>query len=490
MNGLPQNWGIAEIRDVSIPTKHVDPQSLFNESFKYVDISSIDSNIFKVVDAKLINTKEAPSRARQLIKKNDIVFSTVRTNLKRIARIDDELDNQIASTGFAVIRPSSHVHPTYIFYYLISDKFIDEITSLQRGASYPAVRPSDIFSRKIPIAPFPEQKHIVAKLDSLFGHLDQLKARLENIPVLLKQFRQAVLTQAVTGKLTEEWRRKNKTNESAVNLLERIKIRRTKEYNDLLHKAKVEGKRKPSKRHLLEIPEITDGKTTEIPESWTLTNVDFLAYVTKLAGFEYSEHINFETSGEIPVVRAQNVQMGRFVEENLVYISKETSDFLERSQLHGREILMVFIGAGTGNVCMAPSDKRWHLAPNVAKIDVDGISSEYLYLYLQSPVGLENMNSFIKATAQPSLSMETIRQIIVQLPPFEEQKEIVRSVESLFAIADKIEASYKTLQEKIDHLPQAILAKAFRGELVAQKVEDELKKYNLQAEKFSLAAEP
>jgi type I restriction enzyme, S subunit len=462
MEGLPAHWPTAPLNDVAKVQSGGTPSrgvaEYWNGKIPWVKISDIDS-VYVTKTDEFITEEGLKNSSARIFPKGTILLTIFAT----IGRVGILKIDAATNQAIAGITPLKQVEEKFFYYALIhyANKLVDQA----KGVAQKNINLSILKALEIPLPPYGEQKRIVAKLDTMFGHLDQLKARLENIPVLLKQFRQAVLTQAVTGKLTEEWRERNKTNENAVKLLERIKIRRTIEYNDLLQKAKVEGKRKPSKRHLLEIPEISDGKTTEIPDSWTLTNIDFLAYVTKLAGFEYSEHINFETSGEIPVVRAQNVQMGHFVEENLVYISKETSDFLERSQLHGREILMVFIGAGTGNVCMAPSDKRWHLAPNVAKIDVDGISSEYLYLYLQSPIGLENMNSFIKATAQPSLSMETIRQIVVQLPPLAEQKEIVRRVESLLALADRIEVSYNSLLEKIDYLPQAILAKAFRGEL-------------------------
>ena len=91
-----------------------------------------------------------------------------------------------------------------------------------------------------------------------------------------------------------------------------------------------------------------------------------------------------------------------------------------------------------------------------------------MFYYLQSDLGVKNVLSRVKATAQPSLSMETIREIITIVPPILEQQEIASRVESLFAKADFIESQYKTLKEKIDNLPQTILYKAFKGELVAQ----------------------
>ena len=299
-----------------------------------------------------------------------------------------------------------------------------------------------------------------------------MKARLKRVPELLKQFRQSVLTQAVTGKLTEDWRGKNKHVKTSREIFEDIIQERTDKYQLQCVEAKNSGNRKPRKIHLDNLPQISE-IDIDIPRTWAQTNVNFLAHVTKLAGFEYTKYFDLQPEGDIPVVRAQNVRMGYFEEKNLVYIDQETSDLLERSQLKGREILMVFIGAGTGSVCLAPADKRWHLAPNVAKIDVDGIDENYLCYYLQSSLGNANTLSFSKATAQQSLSMGTIREITTIVPPPEEQKEIVRRVESLFEKADLVERQYEQLKEKIEHLPQAILAKAFRGELVPQHPNDE-----------------
>ncbi len=317
-----------------------------------------------------------------------------------------------------------------------------------------------------PLPPLPEQERIVAKLDKLFAQHEKIKKALDRIPQLLKSFRQQVLTQAVTGKLTEQWR-EGKELEDFDQLVCRIINNRNEEYQKSIALAQQKGERKPSKAFLFEKPTI-DEIQIKLPQTWGQTNIHFLAYVTKLAGFEYTNHFKVTENGDIPIVRAQNVQMGKFEDKNRLYISKEVSDFLVRSQLHGRELLMVFIGAGTGNVCLAPDNERWHLAPNVAKIDFDFVDRKYMFYYLQSDLGVKNVLSRVKATAQPSLSMETIREIVTIVPPIDEQQEIVRCVESLFAKADAIESRYQTLKAKIDNLPQAILHKAFKGELVPQ----------------------
>nr|WP_314836140.1 restriction endonuclease subunit S [uncultured Flavobacterium sp.] len=363
--------------------------------------------------------------------------------------------------GTKILKPKAFYNPKFYHYYF-------------KSLNVPNLGYSRHFSilkeLEFPLPPLPEQHRIVAKLDTFFSKLETIKTSMANIPLLLKDFRQQVLTQAVTGKLTEEWR-KGKEMESSEKLVHNIIEKRIIDFDLKCKTAKEKGERKPTKVLLTKLPEI-DPIDIELPENWFQTNVHFLSFVTKLAGFEYSLHFDLKDNGEVPVVRAQNVQMGRFEDKNRLFMSEETSDFLVRSQLHGREILMVFIGAGTGNVCLAPKNERWHLAPNVAKIDVDGISTEYLYLYLQSSLGIENVLSRVKATAQPSLSMETIREIIALVPPLLEQQEIVRRVESLFAKADAIEQQYKTLKACIDNVPQAILHKAFKGELSEQLESD------------------
>ncbi|QMU30506.1 restriction endonuclease subunit S [Adhaeribacter radiodurans] len=477
---LPENWVEASISEfiandgIFIDGDWVESKDQdVNGDVRLIQLADIGVGEFRDKSFRFLTSEKAKELKCTFLNEGDILVARMPDPLGR-ACIFPLSGKYVTVVDVAVIRPGQDgVNPKWLMYIINSPKIQKEIYELASGSTRLRISRGNLSKISFPLPPLAEQKRIVAKLDEAFQHLDALKAKLERIPELLKTFRQAVLTQAVTGKLTEKWREVNANIESANELLLRLKEQRAFNYMAQCDDATKAGKRKPRKIFLEEIPEIDYGITTDIPESWTITNIEFLAFVTKLAGFEYTNYIKYEQSGEIPVVRAQNVQMGKFVEDNLVYIDKETSDFLERSQLHGRELLMVFIGAGTGNVCLAPNDKRWHLAPNVAKIDVDGISVEYLNYYLQSSIGFENAMSFVKATAQPSLSMETIRQIVVQLPPLEEQKEIVKKVDALFSKADTIDTYYTGLKEKIDKLPNALLVKAFRGELVPQDPEDE-----------------
>lgn len=167
-----------------------------------------------------------------------------------------------------------------------------------------------------------------------------------------------------------------------------------------------------------------------------------LVFVTKLAGFEYTKYITLKDEGEVPVVRAQNVRPFKPSKSNLKYIDRATSVSLPRSALDRDALLITFIGAGIGDVCIFKENKRWHLAPNVAKVEpFANMSIEYLCLYLNSPLGRKELFKSMKSTAQPSLSMTTIREIWVLVPPVNEQIRIVQKVERVLSICESMKAN-------------------------------------------------
>lgn len=456
-NGLPKGWKEIELKDAAnINMGQSPPSSSYNSDGIGMPFFQGKAEFGKTHPT----VKKYTDNPLKIAQPNDILIS-VRAPVGPTNIAKEEC---CIGRGLAAITANECTTNEYLIHFFKKIEFW--LSSQGTGTTFNAISKKELSELIIPLPPLPEQHRIVAKLDALLARVDSARSRLDNLPDILQRFRQSVLAQAVSGKLTEEWRERNGDVESAEELFKRMIEKRKKDYSDLCTQALNKGERKPRKMFLEEIPNISNPIKSKLPDKWSVSNIDFLAYVTKLAGFEYTEYFKIKEEGEIPVVRAQNVQMGQFVDSNIIYIDTATSDFLERSQLHGREILMVFIGAGTGNVCLAPTNLRWHLAPNVAKIDPDFILPEYLCFYLQSSIGSSFTLSKMKATAQPSLSMGTIREIITIVPPLDEQKEIVRRVQSLLAVADRIEARYEALREKVEVLPQALLGKAFRGELV------------------------
>ncbi len=132
----------------------------------YIDISAVDQASKTIRKAQRIRTTDAPSRARQLVRTNDVLVSTVRPNLNAVAIVPHEFDGATASTGFCVLRPRVEaVAPSYLLHWVKSPHFVDEMTRLATGASYPAVTDAMVLDSKISLPPLVEQNRIAAILD-------------------------------------------------------------------------------------------------------------------------------------------------------------------------------------------------------------------------------------------------------------------------------------------------------------------------------------
>ena len=153
--------------------------------FTYIDLSAVDQDAKIVAGARELACSEAPSRARQRVKTGDVLVSTVRPNLNAVARVPQELDGATASTGFCVLRPrSGQLDGEYLFHWVRSPRFVEEMVRRATGASYPAVSDRIICESPLPLPPLPIQRRIaelLAKADSLrvkrraaLGQLDTL----------------------------------------------------------------------------------------------------------------------------------------------------------------------------------------------------------------------------------------------------------------------------------------------------------------------------
>jgi type I restriction enzyme S subunit len=181
----------------------VDPCEFERERFQYVDIGSIDAERNRVSTPQDISVMEAPGRARQLLKSGDTVFSTVRPYLRKIAWVHEDLDGEIASTGFCVLRPDpSLCLPRFLHFVAISDCLLAQVLPLQRGVSYPAVRDKEVLAADVPIPPLPEQGRIVEILEDQFSRLDTALQSVHTVREKAAQFRRSLLHAAFTGALT------------------------------------------------------------------------------------------------------------------------------------------------------------------------------------------------------------------------------------------------------------------------------------------------
>ena len=342
----------------------------------------------------------------------------------------------------------------------------------KQGTTVHSIEMPKLMRFTIPIAPPEQQKRIVAKIEELFSHIDAGIEALKKAKQLLKQYRQSVLKAAVTGELTKEWRAANKAKlEPASQLLERIlKERRQKWEEQQLEQFKAKGKMPKDDKWKEKYKEPVSLDNRERPtgnENVCEVNIDTLAFVTKLAGFEYTKFVKYDDDGDLAVIKAENAGPFGYKTTDYSKVKSETVEHLTRSKVRAGDLLMVFVGAGTANVAIVPDDQPYFLGPNIAMIRIESSYAlpEYLEIYLRSSVGKGAAMSFAKAVAQPSLSMGSIRMVPVLLPNIEEQKVIVDVVNQKIDSLSRLETELETQLAKAERNKQSILASAFSGAL-------------------------
>lgn len=186
---------------------------------------------------------------------------------------------------------------------------------------------------------------------------------------------------------------------------------------------------------------IDDGLPFDIPESWAWVYLGNISFVTKLAGFEYTKYIAPAlTSYGIPLFKGKNIQSGKLIERFEGFIPETVSDELWRSQLSKRCLLTPYVGS-IGNVAVFPGTYKAHLGSNVGKIEPysdNGVLIEYILYFLRSAPGYEQLTKYKKATAQESISIEAIRNVLMPIPPLNEQERIVSAIDTVLSIVQKL----------------------------------------------------
>ncbi len=136
------------------------------ENYRYIDLTSVSRENNNIIETTEINALNAPSRARKLIEKDDVIFATTRPTQQRLCLINNTYSGQIASTGYCVLRAKvDKVLPKWIFYYISSTKFKNYVEEHQSGSAYPAISDTKVKEFKIPVPSLEKQQQIVSILD-------------------------------------------------------------------------------------------------------------------------------------------------------------------------------------------------------------------------------------------------------------------------------------------------------------------------------------
>lgn len=251
MSELPNGWVECKIGEVcSKPQYGWTTKSERTGKIKYLRTTDLSNG--KIIWDNVPYCINIPKDVgKYLIRKNDILISRAGSVGKSYIISDISIETVFASY---LIRFNTldEINSKFIYYYFHTKNYWQSISDLTTGIAIPNVNATKLAEIEIPLAPLNEQKRIVEKLDKLLAKVEDAKARLEKIPVIIKRFRQSVLNAAVTGELTKDWRERNAVDESGAILINRIFINRTK------------------KNIKLKFVEIDSSKITEI-KNWSRT---------------------------------------------------------------------------------------------------------------------------------------------------------------------------------------------------------------------------
>ena len=398
------------------------------------------------------------TKNQYLVKKWQFIISKIDARNWAFWKIPDDLDWAIISNSFASFDIDTKLlNIDYLILFSKTDDFVNAcIWKSEWTTNRQSVKIDDFLELEIPLPSLEEQEKIVKKLESINSKIEKVKLAKEknNIKILREQ----ILKQAIEWKLVAQ----NLNDEPASILLEKIKQEKERCIKEkMIQKPKEKWDIKEEEKQKF-----------DIPSNWKLVKVVDLAFVTKLAGFEFTKYIKLEDEWEIPVIRAQNVKQWYLDLTNIKFISEKISNLLNRCALYKKSILVTFIWAWIWDTAIFDKKERWHLAPNVAKLepfnkkDEEYLDIKYLNFYLMSSIWNSEIFKHLKHTAQPSLSMWTIRDIIIPLPPLEEQKRIVEKIEEFEEKLNKLDKLQTKQLKELEALKNAVLDKALSGELI------------------------
>jgi type I restriction enzyme, S subunit len=405
---LPQGWlhtNLGSVVDYGKVGK-AEPNTITDDTW-VLELEDIERDSSKILQRLYFRDRQSKS-TKNKFKKGDVLYGKLRPYLNKVVVADVD---GVCTTEIIPLSGGENLNNRYLFFWLKHPEFLAYVSEVGYGVYMPRLGTKDGIAAPFVLAPLAEQQQIAAKLDELLAQVDTLKTRLDTLPKILKRFRQSVLVTAVSGRLTEDFRKQK----VSINWLE---------------------------THIGQVSNVLTGKTPIRSEKayWEDGTIPWLT--SGVTGKEFC----FEAE--------------QFVTELAV---KECSLKLFKAGT----LLMAMYGEGKtrGQITELKLDATCNQA--CAAIIVDEKKALRAFIKLRLLENYEETRKSASGGNQPNLNLSKVKAIPISIPPLEEQNEIIRRVEQLFTYADQIEQRVKDAQTRVNHLTQAILAKAFRGELTA-----------------------
>ena len=375
---------------------------------------------FKRTGLAYIDDDQAALLDNAMVKAGDVLLNITGASIGRVTLAPAEFDGARVNQHVCIIRPNAVMNARFLNAYLSSPALQDQIWADNFGVTRQALTKQQILDFEIPAPPPAEQIRIANQLDTLLTRVNACNDRFDAIPALLKRFRQTIYMAAISGTLSEDWRAENNVN-------------------DWTHERAADVCAK-----------VQSGGTPK--EGFSARGVPFIKVyniVKQKVAFDYKP---------------------QYIESSIHHGS------MAKSRTQPGDVLMNIVGPPLGKVAIVPADRQeWNINQAITLFrPSDRISTGWLYCILCSGVNIADIIHETRGSAgQTNISLSQCRDFVFPVPTVIEQTEIVRRVEALFALADRIEARCTAARIQAQRLTPLVLAKAFRGELAPQDHTDE-----------------
>ncbi|MEW6327064.1 MAG: restriction endonuclease subunit S [Thermodesulfobacteriota bacterium] len=433
----------------SIGGEHLDNTG----GFRFESIKFVPFNFFKRMN-------------RGRIQAGDILVVKDGATTGKVALVRENFpyDPAVINEHVFICRPVEGVYSPFLFYFLFSDEGQDRVLENFRGSAQGGINQNFALGTIVPVAPKLEQKRIVAKVEQLLARVNVVRERLAKVPGILKRFRQSVLAAACSGKLTADWR-ESQTNITPVELSIR-EILRLREKQWTVENGSARKYKLPQR--------VTTDSLPMAPEGWKYVSSDALFSFVTSGSRGWAKY--YADSGST-FIRIGNMDHDAITLDlsKIQCVNPPRGSERHRTRVQAGDIL-ISITADVGMIALVSDGigeayVNQHVA--IAR-PVDGVYRPWLAWYLASAEGGQaQFQNLQRGATKVGLGLNDIRSVAIPFPPIEEQKEIMRRIEVLFKMSDAIEKRVTRATVQAEKLTQAILAKAFRGDLVPQDPNDE-----------------
>lgn len=385
------------------------------------------------------------------VKSGDIIVSCAGT-IGETYILPEEIEEGIINQALMKITLNSLTTKEYYIKYF--DFMLKKISnSFSKGTAIKNIPPFKVFKElQFPLPPLEEQERIVKKLDSMLGRINEAKELIAQAKETFENRRASILNLAFSGELTRKWRESNSIESSKI-LLENLNKEKIRLWEEECKKELEDGKKKPSKPKLLSVEEMAIPKEEqpyEIPENWEWVRLGKIINLkmgqSPKGETVTSEITNYGLVGGPSDMGIKYPEISRYT-VNPTKVSEE-----------GEVILSIRATLGKINI----SDKKYCLGRGVAALSSQIILTEIISKYFSKEK--EYLYKIGTGSTFLQISRSDIENMLFPLPPLEEQKEIVRILDSVLEKEEKINEILE-LEEMIELLEKSILDKAFRGEL-------------------------